>query len=184
MVLVARTESSMGKNHAVGNKTPVNVTVHCLSIKTKQGKFKVDKRSGRPKIITPHLRQKLVTIVTASSHNRSLPFSSLANLIGIRVSQDVIRQALHQDEFHRRVARQKPFFTDKIKQRPYDFALLHADWRIEQWRRVICSIRYGASGAPGPIPRPAPLNGPGRGVLFYGSLPLPPAPPVPQTGPC
>jgi len=37
--------------------------------------------------------------------------------------------------------------------------------------------------APGPIPRPAPLNGPGRGVLFYSSLPLPPAPPVPQTGP-
>jgi len=37
--------------------------------------------------------------------------------------------------------------------------------------------------APGPIPRPDPLNGPRRGVFFEGSLPLPPAPPVPQTGP-
>jgi len=150
-VLVAHTEISMGKNHAVGNKTPAHVTVHCLSIKAKQGKFKVDMHSGRPKIITPHLRQKLVTIVTASSHNRSLPFASLANLIGIRVSQDVIGQALHQDGFHRRVARQKPFFTDKIKQRQYDFALLYADWRIEKWRRVIwtdeSAFNVGGHGA-------------------------------------
>ena len=36
---------------------------------------------------------------------------------------------------------------------------------------------------PGPIPRPTPLNGPGWGVLFYGCLPLPPAPAVPQMGP-
>jgi len=112
-------------------------TVHRLSIMAKQGKFKVDKRSRRPRIITPHIRQKLVTIVTASSHNRRLPFSSLANLIGICISQDVIRQALHEDGFHRRVARQKPFFTDKVKQRRYNFALLHSHWGIEHQRRLI-----------------------------------------------
>ena len=36
---------------------------------------------------------------------------------------------------------------------------------------------------PGPIPSPAPLHGQGRSVLLYRSLPLPPALPIPQTGP-
>ena len=72
-------------------------SIHRLSTKARQGKFKVEKRSGRPKIITPPIRQKLVALVTASSHNSRLPFSSLANLIGHRVSQEVIWQAPHED---------------------------------------------------------------------------------------
>ena len=112
-------------------------TVHRLSTRARQGKFKVDKWSGRPKIITPSIRQKLVTIVTASSHNCCLPFSSLANLIGLRVSQDVIQQGLREDGLNRRVARQKPFFTEKVKHRRYEFALHHAHWGVQHWRRVI-----------------------------------------------
>ena len=90
-----------------------NTTVHRLTQKTRQGtfKFKSDKRSGRPKIITLPLRQKLVTIVTTSSHHRRLPYASLVNLVGIRVSQDTTRQALQEDGFNRRVVRQKPFLT-------------------------------------------------------------------------
>ena len=128
-----------------------NTTIHRLTYKARQGtfKFKADKRSGRPKIITPPLRQKLVTIVTACSHNRRLPFASLANLVGIRVSRDTIRQALQEDGFNRRVARQKPFLTDQAKQRRYNFALLHAHWGVEEWRRVIwtdeCAFNVGGA---------------------------------------
>ena len=37
--------------------------------------------------------------------------------------------------------------------------------------------------APDPVPRPAPLDGPGRDVFSWDYLPRPPAPPIPQPGP-
>ena len=50
-------------------------------------------------------------------------------------------------------------------------------------RRVLARVRYGADGAPKnvsprPFPRPAPLNGLGRGVFF--GIPYP----CPRSGPC
>jgi len=48
----------------------------------------------------------------------------------------------------------------------------------QQYRELVGSVRYGASGAlkpaaPASIPRPAPVNGPGRGVLFFNPCPCP-----------
>ena len=51
-------------------------------------------------------------------------------------------------------------------------------------RTKVDSVCYGASWAQkqrahGPVPRPAPLNGLGRGVFFRVALPPPPTPPIP-----
>jgi len=43
------------------------------------------------------------------------------------------------------------------------------------------SVRYGAR--PNSPPRPAERPGAGRGLFFWGSMPLASAPPIPQTGP-
>jgi len=56
-------------------------------------------------------------------------------------------------------------------------------------KRNKISVRYGPSGAPktaGPrhLSPPRPAERPGAGRVFLGSLPLSPASPVPQTGPC
>jgi len=65
-------------------------TIQRLSKEGQQGKFQPKQRSGRPRIITPIIRQKLVSVATASAHNHHLPYFSLANLVGVRISAAVV----------------------------------------------------------------------------------------------
>ena len=56
------------------------------------------------------------------------------------------------------------------------------------FNRLLVALVTGPPGppemrAPSPIPRPAPLNGLGRGVFCWGSRSLPLAAPVPPIGP-
>jgi len=128
-------------------------TTHRLSVEGQHGKFKAKQRTGRPQIVTPIIRNKLVSIATASAHNRRLPFSSLASLIGLRLSTEVVRRALREEGFNRRVARQKPFLTATQKANRYNWALEHASWGIEEWRRVIWTdeASFNVGGAHGRI---------------------------------
>lgn len=112
-------------------------TIHRLSHQSQQGRFKPKKRSGRPRIVTPIIRQKLVSVATATAHNRRLPYASLSALIGVRMSPAVVGAALQEEGFHRRVACQKPFLTPAQKSKRFNWALEHAHWGVEEWRRVI-----------------------------------------------
>ena len=75
------------------------------------------------------------------------------------MSAAVIRQALHEEGLHRRVARQKPFLTPPQKAKRFNWALQHAHWRVEEWRWVIWTdeAAFNIGGAHGRIwvtPRP------------------------------
>ena len=51
----------------------------------------------------------------------------------------VVRQALHEEGLHSRMACQKPFLTPEQKSKCFNWALKHAHWGVEEWRRVICT---------------------------------------------
>jgi len=95
-------------------------TFHRISQEGQQGKFKPKERLGRPPIATPIVRQKLVSVATASAHNRRLPYSTLTTLVGLRMSTAVIQKALQEEGFHRPVARQKPPLTPTQKSKRCD----------------------------------------------------------------
>lgn len=94
-------------------------------------------RSGRPSLITPTIRRRLIEIATASSQNRRLPLASIARLAGIRASSKALRQAFHIEGYHRRIARQKPFLNALAKQRRLEWAESRVYWTVEDWRKVI-----------------------------------------------
>jgi len=70
-----------------------------------------------------------------------------------------------------------PSYMESYLQRFHRTKDIFLEFRTSKATRAQANLVFVMG--PGPIPHPAPLNGTGRGVLFYGSLPLPPAPPVP-----
>jgi len=69
------------------------------------------------------------------------------------MSARVVRRALHEEGFHRRIARQKPFLTPAQKTKRFNWALEHAHWEVEEWRRVIWTdeAAFNVGGAHGCI---------------------------------
>ena len=104
-------------------------------------------------MVTPIIGQNLVLVVTASAHNRCLPYFSLASLVGVRMSAAVIRKALHEEGLHRQIARQKTFLTPVQKSKRFNWALQHAHWGVVEWRRVMWTdeAAFNIGGAHGRI---------------------------------
>jgi len=59
---------------------------------------------SRHRTINAGVKQQLVEAATASTHNRQLPLSNIANLIGVRISSQGLRAAFASEDYYRRVA--------------------------------------------------------------------------------
>lgn len=68
--------------------------IHPLSHQCQQGRFQPKRCSGRPRIMISIICQKLVSVATASVHNRRLLYASLSALIRVRMSPAVVLTTL------------------------------------------------------------------------------------------
>lgn len=94
------------------------------------------KRGRKVKTDTPTPRH-LVLTATATAETRQKPFIEIAQEIGITASASVLRTAFAEEGYCRRVARKKPYLDDLKMQKWLQFALDHANWTGEDWRKVI-----------------------------------------------
>lgn len=70
-------------------------------------------KRGRPLLLSPEARSKLVELATTSAENRRKPFTEIAYLAGVQASEKTLRTAFATEGYHWRVARKKPFLQKK-----------------------------------------------------------------------
>jgi hypothetical protein len=94
------------------------------------------KRKGRPPIFDAAKRQRLVEFVFKSPENRQMAYFQLPPHISHYACKCTVRKALGMEEYHRRVARQKPYPSAANHAKRLLFAQCYADWDVEDWHAV------------------------------------------------
>jgi len=70
---------------------------------------------GRHSILrTPH-RERLIGLATASAENRRKPYFEIARMAGLTACDRTLRRTMSSAGYHRRVARKKPFLSNKTR---------------------------------------------------------------------
>lgn len=99
-----------------------------------RGHSETASRSGRPRKVDERGERQLAR---AGAKERRPPFRELGNIMQPRVSPSTVGRILDKVGLHRRVARQKPYISDKNVQKRKDWAEDHKAFRESDWRRVI-----------------------------------------------
>jgi len=95
------------------------------------------KKSGRPLILSQAQVEELVLFVCASSKNRRMSFTQLAEVMDFGVKRHAIRSALLREGFHRRLAMRKPPISEKNQQIRLEWAREHVKWTMDQWYQIL-----------------------------------------------
>jgi transposase len=78
-----------------------------------QGFMTPKRPQGRLPILTTQKRKRLVARATQNAFHRRLTLDAIADLKKIRVSSRALVKAFEREGYRRRVARKKPFLTEK-----------------------------------------------------------------------
>jgi transposase len=95
------------------------------------------KRRGRPPVITTPKRKELVSFVTRNAENRRISFEDLLRTLNWPVSASAIKTALQMEGLNRRVARLKPFLSDKTRENRLLWARGYTHWNEFNWRTIL-----------------------------------------------
>ncbi|RWR98947.1 transposase-like protein [Dinothrombium tinctorium] len=101
---------------------------------------KNQRRKGRKRLTTPNDDRTIVRLFK-TDRRKSAPKAAaeLGEHHGILVSPQTIRRRLHEQGFHGRTARKKPFISDVNKKKRIKWARDHLQKDLEFWKRVIWS---------------------------------------------
>jgi len=99
-----------------------------------------ERRTGRPHCLTQQDRTRLIAHATASPENRRKPLTLIAEELGIRANERTLRRFFASRNYHRRIARAKPFLTAKNKTTRLHFANTFHDWTISDWFKVFTHL--------------------------------------------
>lgn len=96
-------------------------------------------RLGHPLSISPEVQRQLLSMATASAHNRGLPLTQVAEAAGINLGQQALKRLFHSQGYHRRVARVKPYLSPAAKEKRRTWGERFQDWTVPDWQDVIWS---------------------------------------------
>lgn len=103
-------------------------------------------RTGRPSIVSPHLRRRIVRVV---KNNRRVPFNELRKTMTPTISSHTFRRVLASEGIHRRKARRVPYLSRTNKKRRLEWARAKASWTVEEFKNIIfsdeCYVHVGGS---------------------------------------
>ena len=83
------------------------------------------------------LRKRLITRATINAYHRRMIYEEIAELEGIQACRRTLKAAFEKEQYHRRVATEKPLLTEAHKQARLAWALVHRDWPPWMWARVL-----------------------------------------------
>jgi len=103
--------------------------------------------TGRPPCLSSQDKIQLIAHAIASQENRRKPLSIIAEELGIKVNERTLRRFFTSKNYHRRIARAKPFLSVKNKTARLHFADTYHDWTVPDWSKVIwtdeCAFNVG-----------------------------------------
>ena len=107
-------------------------------------------RQGRYPVFTTRKRRRLIDRITTDAESRRLRLEHVPYLEGINCHLQTLREALHKEGYHRRIARAKPWLKPEHIQRRLQWALEHLDWTDRQLLSILwtdeASFRCGLFG--------------------------------------
>lgn len=104
------------------------------------GTLKVKPHSGRPNVLSDTTNRLIVRKVKENPKISAAKIGDdVRNELNIKVSNETIRNVLRKNNFHCRVARNKPLISKKNKRLRLEFAKEHENKGMDFWNRVIFS---------------------------------------------
>lgn len=92
---------------------------------------------GRLPMLNTPIRKRLVNRATLDAFHRRMPYEEIAQIEGIQACRRTLIKAFEKEQYHRRVATEKPLLTDAHKQARLQWAYTHLNWTDDMWARVI-----------------------------------------------
>jgi transposase/predicted transcriptional regulator len=104
----------------------------------------INKRPGRPQIMTVQKRKKLVEAVLKNKNSRRQSLKEVCQLFsnqnrGKEVSKRTIQKALRMEGIRSCIPRPKPLISPINKAKRLAFAIQHQNYTMADWRKVIWS---------------------------------------------
>ena len=104
----------------------------------------INKRSGRPQIMTVQKRKKLSKAVLNNKDSRRQSLKEVCQLFikqnkGEKVSKRTIQKALRIEGIRSCMPRPKPLISSANKIKRLAFAEQHKNWTMADWRKVVWS---------------------------------------------
>ena len=85
-------------------------------------------RLGRPPVVNAGITQRLIETATASSYHMQLPYTRIAEPVGVRLGPATLKKTFESAGYHRRVARVKPFLSASAKEKRLAWVQRFHDW--------------------------------------------------------
>lgn len=110
--------------------------------------YNTEEAKGRPVMLnTPLHGARITQKATLNAYHRRLTYEEIANLEFIRACRRSLGIAFKWEINYRRVATERPLFTDTHKEARHACAKTHVTWNEKTWNRVFCideaSIKIG-----------------------------------------
>jgi hypothetical protein len=83
---------------------------------------------GRPYILNTPIRKRLIARATINIYHRRMLLEEVAKLEGVQACRRTLVTAFEKEQYHRRVAIEKPLLTEAHKRDRLAWALVHRDW--------------------------------------------------------
>ena len=78
-------------------------------------------------------------LLRIAKQNSSLPLHDITNISEFPISDRTLSRRLQEVELYSRVKRHKPYLSDENMKARLHWAIMHKDWSLEQWKKVIWS---------------------------------------------
>jgi len=82
-------------------------------------------------------RKRLVAQATINIYYRRIIYKEIAKLEEIQACRCTLNVAFKKEQYHRRVATEKPLLTEAHKRARLAWALAHRDWPLWMWARAL-----------------------------------------------
>jgi transposase len=97
-------------------------------------------KPGRPSKLSPRDRRSISQQITTGQLDNAVQATHYINNMVLQpVCSQTVRNALKQDNFKAVVKAKTPLLKKAHRQRRLQFAQYHANWTVEDWKRVLWS---------------------------------------------
>ncbi|KAF5314417.1 hypothetical protein D9619_011833 [Psilocybe cf. subviscida] len=126
-------------SHAISTTTGISVG-SISNIRTKHRSTLSKSAGGRPRKLSPANTQYAIRLITSQkAENATEVAKSLQNITNTSFSVKTIRRALRSSGMKAVAKRKRPKLEPRHRRLRREFAEVHKDWTVDDWKRVIWS---------------------------------------------
>jgi transposase len=109
-------------------------------IKKEMDGDKENNKGGRPSKLSPRDKQAIIRQITTGKLDNAVQATQyINNIVSSPVTPQTVRNSLKENNFRSVVKQKRPLLKKAHRQNRLKFAQYHANWTVEDWKRVLWS---------------------------------------------